>query len=108
MKQGNLRGANSASRILTGRSLRGRGFGFGAHAGRASEIPILVIDADRSHILGRKRDFFVTTDFNKTAFTGDDLIKGSAIPELHGDYLIAYACFSSSFQEIDKTAGNRN
>jgi hypothetical protein len=69
---------------------------------------MLVIDAERSDVFRGKGDFLIASDFNDAAFAGDDLIEGSAVPKLYGDYLIADAGFSNFFQGVDEPSRNWN
>jgi len=86
----------------------GRSPTFAACVRALSEIPTLVIDAHRCHIIRRKRNFLVPPDLYNAALTREDLIERSTVPEFHGNYLIAYACLTSSFQVINKRTGNWN
>lgn len=67
---------------------------------------MLVIHAYRDQVVWRERDFVVAPDLDNAPLTGNNLIESPAIANLHGNYLIAYACFSGLLEKIDKTIGN--
>src|SRR6267143_2842985 len=73
-----------------------------------SEIPALVIEVYRNHVLRRKRNFLIPTDLDDAAFTGDDLIESSSVLEFHRDNLITDACFFCLFQDVDTSTRNWN
>ena len=59
-----------------------------------SEIPTLVIDAHRCHVITRKRNFLIAPNFYNATLTYDNLIKGPAVLEFHRDNLKTDACLS--------------
>jgi hypothetical protein len=80
----------------------GRCAGLEAHFRSAAEIPTLVVDVHGRYFLWSKGNFLEPADFDDAAFTGDDLIEGPAVPEFHGDHLIANTGLSCSLQLVDE------
>src|SRR5205807_10593761 len=81
---------------------------FGARVGLVPEIPALVIDAHRRHVVGRKGNLLVPADLDNAAFAYDNLLENSCILQLHGDNLITKAGFFRVLQVFRTPTGNRN
>jgi len=81
---------------------------FAARIRAVPEIPTLVIHAYGCHLIRRKRNFRIPTDFYNAALAHDDLIENSAVLEFHRDNLVADACLFSLFQVIDASTRNWN
>jgi hypothetical protein len=65
---------------------------FAADVRPISEIPMLMIDAHRCHVIRLKRNFPVPSDLNNTALARSYLIERSPVLEHYRDYLVADAC----------------
>src|SRR5260370_6923511 len=79
-------------------SLSCRSPAFRACVGLVSEIPALVIDAHRCHIVGRKWNLLVSADLDDAAFAYSHLLENSSILQLHGNDLIAETGLFPAFQ----------
>src|SRR5260370_33372151 len=87
-------------------SLSCRSPAFRACVGLVSEIPALVIDAHRCHIVGRKWNFLVSADLDDAAFAYSHLLENSSILEVHGNDLIAETGLFRVFQMFRTPTGN--
>src|SRR6266481_4660196 len=87
-------------------SLSCRSPGFHARVGLIPEIPALVIDAHRCHIVGRKWNFLVSADLDDAAFAYSHLLENSSILELHGNDMIAETGLFRVFQMFRTPTGN--
>src|SRR6266481_247625 len=82
------------------------GPGFHARVGLVSEIPALVIDAHRCHIVTSKWNFLVSADLDDAAFAYGHLLENSSILQLHGNDLIAETGLFRVFQMFRTPTGN--
>jgi len=71
---------------------------FDAYVRSIPEIPVFVIDDYGCYFLRRKRNLFVSANFDDATFTRYNLVETRAILKLDRNYLITETCLPMSFQ----------